>query len=90
MEKKGYNFMINERKTFEQPVKNDARTYDNIYKITTGQENDYTTGCFLDYFNFKKYYEMIAKDLDKLKGIKINQFYWKSRFSRKYDNVFHY
>ena len=29
-------------------------TYDNIRKITTGQEDDYTTGCLLDYNCFKK------------------------------------
>ena len=25
------------------------RTYNNIQKIATGQGNDYTTGCLLDY-----------------------------------------
>ena len=28
---------------FDQPVKNDVRTYGNIQKIATDQENDYTT-----------------------------------------------
>ena len=36
-----------------------------IWKITTGQGDDYTTGCFLDYNYFKKYYKMIASDLTK-------------------------
>ena len=31
---------------FEQPVKNDLRTYKNIRKIANGQGNDYTTGFF--------------------------------------------
>ena len=31
---------------FDQPVKNDLRTYDNIPKI---EIDDYTTGCLLDY-----------------------------------------
>ena len=31
----------------------------------TGQENDYTTGCLLDYPYFKENYKMIAKDLSK-------------------------
>ena len=26
---------------FDQPVKNDLRTYDNVRKITIGQEDDY-------------------------------------------------
>ena len=30
---------------FDQPVKNDFKTYDNIRKIETGQGDNYTTGC---------------------------------------------
>ena len=36
-----------------------------IWKIATDQGDDYTTGCFLDYNYFKKYYKMIASDLRK-------------------------
>ena len=32
---------------FDQPVKSDIRTYDNIRKIVIGQEDDYTIGCLL-------------------------------------------
>ena len=48
---------------YDQPVKNDLITYDNIWKIATGQGDDYTTGCLLYYTYFKNYYEMIATDL---------------------------
>ena len=48
-----------------QPIKNDKITYDNIRKIATGQEDDYTIGCLLDYTYFKNYYKMIAIDLSK-------------------------
>ena len=41
--------MIDGRNLFDQPVKNDFRTYDNIRKITIGQVDDYATGCLLDY-----------------------------------------
>ena len=37
-----------EKNFFDQPVKSDTRTYDNIRKIATGQGYDYTTGCLLD------------------------------------------
>ena len=37
-----------EKNLFDQPVKNNLRTYDNIRKIATGQGDDYTTGCLLD------------------------------------------
>ena len=40
--------MIDGKNFFEQPVKNDLRTYD-IRKIATRQGDDYTTGCLLDY-----------------------------------------
>ena len=40
------------------------RTYD-ISKFATGQGDDYTTGCSLDYLHFKEHYKMIAIDLRK-------------------------
>ena len=42
-----------------------TKTYENIRMIATGQGDDYTTGCFLDYSYFKNYYKMIATDLSK-------------------------
>ena len=51
---KEYNFRINGQNLFNQPVKNYLRTFDNIWKITTGQGDDYTTGCLLDYPYFNK------------------------------------
>ena len=41
--------MINEEHFFDQPVNNDKVTYENIRKIATGQGDNYTTGCLLDY-----------------------------------------
>ena len=55
--------MSNGRDFFDQPIKSDLKTYDNIRKIATGQGDDYTTGCLLDYLYFKKYYKLIAIDL---------------------------
>ena len=34
---------------FDQPVKNNFKTYDNIRKIATSQGDDCATGCLLDY-----------------------------------------
>ena len=59
--------MITERNFFNQPIKNDLKTYDSIRKIATGQGDDYTTGGLLDYPYFKKYYKLIAIDLSKQK-----------------------
>ena len=40
-------------------------TYENIRKIATGQRDDYTTGCLLDYPYFKNCFKKIAIDLSK-------------------------
>ena len=40
--------MIDGKDFFDQPIKNDKITYQNIRKIATGQGDDYTTGCLLD------------------------------------------
>ena len=41
------------------------KTYKNIRRIATGQGDDYTTGCLLDYSYFKDHYKMIAIDVSK-------------------------
>ena len=57
--------MINGENFFDQPIKNNKVTYENIRKIPTGQKDDYTTGCLLDYSYFMDAYKMIAVDLSK-------------------------
>ena len=63
VEIKDYNIMINGEDFFDQPIKNNKVTYENIRKIATGQGDDYTTGCLLDYLYFADTYKMIAVDL---------------------------
>ena len=53
------------RKNFDQPVKNDLRTYDNIQKIATGQGDHYTTSCLLDHPYYKEHFKMLALDLSE-------------------------
>ena len=65
IEIKDYNVMIDGKNFFDQPIKNDKVTYENIRKITIGQWDEYTTGCLLGYTYSKKYYKMIAIDLSK-------------------------
>ena len=50
---------------FDQPVKNDLITYENIPKIATGQGDDYTTGCLVDYNYYKNYDKIATIDLKK-------------------------
>ena len=54
-----------EKNFFDQPLKNNLRTYGGIRKITTGQCDDYTTGCLLHYLYFHTNYKVIAIDLSK-------------------------
>ena len=65
VEIKDYNIMINGENFFDQSIKNSGVTYENIRKIATGQGDDYTTGCLLDYPYFANTYKMIAVDLSK-------------------------
>ena len=66
---KNYNVMINGKNFFDQPVKNNKVMYENIRKIATGQEDDYTIGCLLDYSYSKEQYKMIAVDLSKQQAL---------------------
>ena len=50
-------------------MNNDIKRYENIRKIATGQGDDYTTGCLLDYPYFKENYKMIATDLSKQQAL---------------------
>ena len=38
-------------------------------KISTGQGDNYTTGCLLDFAYFKNNYRLIAADLSKQKAV---------------------
>ena len=51
-----------EKISFDQPVKDNKVTFENIRKIATGQRDDYTTGSLLDYPYFKDSYKMIPVD----------------------------
>ena len=61
--------MIDGKNFFDQPVKNNKVTYENIRKIATGQEDDYAAGCLLDYIYFKDYCKMIVVDLSKQQAL---------------------
>ena len=61
--------MINGENFFDQPIKNNNVTYENIGKIATGQGDDYTTGCLLNYQYIKDYCKMIVIDLSKQQAL---------------------
>ena len=69
VEIKDYNVMVDGKNSFHELVKNVKVTYGNIRKITTGQGDDYTTSCLLDYSYFKNCYKIIAIDLSKQQAL---------------------
>ena len=64
-----YNIEIDGRDFYGQPVNDSIKQYDEIRKISTGQGDDYTTGCLLDFAYFEKNYRLIAVDLSKQKAL---------------------
>ena len=61
--------MINGQIFFDQPIKDNKVTYENIRKAATGKGDDYTTGCLLDYPYFRDSYKMIAVDLSRQQAL---------------------
>ena len=57
------------KNAFDQLVKSDMKTYDNIQKIESDQVEECKTGCLLDYPYFKDYCKMIAIYLSKKQAL---------------------
>ena len=72
VEVKNYNVMINGENLFDQPIKDNKVTYENIRKLATGRVDDYATGCLLDYSYFNDSYKVIVVDLSKQQALDAN------------------
>ena len=64
-----YNIEIDGRNFYDQPINDLIKPYDEVRKISTGQDDDYTTGCLLVYSYFRKSYRLLAADLSKKKSL---------------------
>ena len=62
-------FEIDGRNFYDQPINDLIKQYDEVRKISTGQGDNCTTGCFLDFTYFEKNYRLIAADLSKQKAL---------------------
>ena len=69
IEIKNYNIEIDGRNFYDQPINDLIKQYDEVRKVSTGQGDDYTTGCLLDFAYFEKNYRLIAADLSKQKAL---------------------
>ena len=65
---KNYNVIINGENFYDQPIDSDIKRYEEIRKVVTGQVEDYTTGCLLEYEYIKNHYKLIAVDLSRKKN----------------------
>ena len=64
-----YNVLINGRNFYDQPISDLVKQHNEIRKTATEQEDNYTTGCLLDYQYLKDHCNLIAVDLSKQKEL---------------------
>ena len=64
-----YNVLIDGRNFLDQPINDLIKQYDEIRKTATGQGEDYTKECLLNYQYLKCHYNLIAADLSKQKKL---------------------
>ena len=64
-----YNVLIDGRNFYDKSINDQIKKCDEIRKTATGQGEDYTTGCLLDYQYFKDYYNLMAVDSSKQRKI---------------------
>ena len=58
-----------EKNFYDEQIDSDIKRFEEIRKLTTGQCEDYTTGCLLDYDSIKGHYRLIADDLSRQKEL---------------------
>ena len=88
VEIKNYNIEIDKRNLYDQSVNNQEtndqiKQYDQLRKVSTGQGDDYTTGCLLDFAYFKKkiqinfcWFKQTKSFRCTFKSNSTNYFYW--------------
>ena len=69
VETSNYSVTIVGRNFFKEPVNNDRIKYDIVWKITTVRGDNYANSCLLDYFNFKRQYQITAIDLSEQQAL---------------------
>ena len=67
-----YNVSIDGRNFYDQPVNYLIKQLSEVIKVSTGQGDDYTTGCLLDYVYAKDNCRLTAVDLSKQKTLNVD------------------
>ena len=63
-----YNIEINGINFYDQPINDLIKQCNKVRKVSTGQGDDYTNGCLMNFAYFEKTYRLIADDLRKQKA----------------------
>ena len=78
-----YNIEIDVRNFYDQSTNDSIKQYDEVRKISTGQGDDYTTGCLLDFAYLKKKKQINCCSFKQTKSFRCwlesnstNYFYW--------------
>ena len=66
---KKYNVEIDGRNFYDQAINDSIKQYDEVRKKSTGQGDDYTTGCLLDFVYLEKNCRLIATNFSKQKAL---------------------
>ena len=66
---KNYNIEIDGRNFYDQSINDLIKQYNEVRKKWTGQGDDYTTVCLLDFAYFEKNYSLIAANSSKQKAL---------------------
>ena len=64
-----YNVEIDGKTFYDKAINGSIKRNDEVRKISTGQGDDYTAGCLLDFAYFEKNYRLIVVDLSKQKAL---------------------
>ena len=62
---KNYNFEIDGRNFYDQPINDLSRQYNEVRKVSTGQDDDYITGCVLDFAHVRGNCRLTVANLSK-------------------------
>ena len=60
---KSYNIEIDGKKFYDQSINESIKQYGEVRKVLTGQVNNYTTCCLLDFVYFEKYYRLNTAEM---------------------------
>ena len=68
-----YIAIINGKNFYDQAIDSNIKLYKGIWNLATGQGEDYSNGCLLDYEYLKNYYRLIAVNFSRQKELDADQ-----------------